>query len=177
MPYKDPKDPRKRESQRRATAAWNARNPDKLRELRRRRVLSGRMKQSVDKYEAKNKAKRALSRPDQRMRRKYGISEREYWRMFEAQDGKCAICLSEPRPTKHSGGQKLHVDHDHRTDRVRDLLCMSCNRALGFLGDNPETVRRAAAYLEGWAATHRAHPEPQQEMKLVELPKEVEHGR
>jgi hypothetical protein len=135
------------------------------------------MKRALDKYEAKNKVKRALSRPDQRMRRKYGLSEREYWRMVEAQDGKCVICSSEPRPTKHTGGQKLHVDHDHRTGKVRDLLCMSCNRALGLLGDNAETARRAAAYLEGWAAIHRSQPEPQQEMKLVELSKEVEHGR
>jgi hypothetical protein len=40
------------------------------------------------------------------------------------------------------------VDHDHETNRVRALLHDRCNRMLGCARDNPEVLRRAAAYLE-----------------------------
>lgn len=42
----------------------------------------------------------------------------------------------------------LHVDHDHQTMEVRGLLCGSCNRALGLLKDDKETLIRLATYLE-----------------------------
>ena len=41
-----------------------------------------------------------------------------------------------------------HVDHDHITGKVRGLLCGSCNRALGLIKDNLETLVRLQKYLE-----------------------------
>jgi hypothetical protein len=41
-----------------------------------------------------------------------------WWRLFELQDGRCACCSSSPNT----------IDHDHRSGRVRGLLCASCNR-------------------------------------------------
>lgn len=48
-----------------------------------------------------------------------------------------------------------HVDHCHETGRVRGVLCFNCNSAIGKLGDDPDTLRRATAYLEGnaWKPT------------------------
>ena len=52
-----------------------------------------------------------------------------------------------------------HLDHDHKTGKFRGYICGSCNRALGMVKDNPEILRRAAAYLEkpqiGPVATRR----------------------
>ncbi|WP_309475787.1 endonuclease domain-containing protein [Streptomyces spongiicola] len=50
---------------------------------------------------------------------------------------------------------QAHVDHCPGTGRVRGVPCFNCNSAIGKLGDDPDTVRRAAAYLEGtsWKPT------------------------
>lgn len=49
---------------------------------------------------------------------------------------------------KSSSSGLLVVDHDHNTGVVRGLLCHNCNRALGLLQDNPETLEVAIAYLK-----------------------------
>lgn len=60
--------------------------------------------------------------------------------MVADRDGRCDICMTKPSAA-------LCVDHDHVTGEVRGLLCGSCNRALGLLGDNLEGVMRAVKYL------------------------------
>lgn len=67
----------------------------------------------------------------------------EYDAMAEAQGGVCAIC-GQPPPD----GERLHVDHDHKTMKRRGLLCRSCNNGLGLLDDNPDRLRTAADYIE-----------------------------
>ncbi|WP_373979159.1 endonuclease domain-containing protein [Streptomyces sp. TLI_146] len=57
-------------------------------------------------------------------------------------------------PTRPSA-LAVHVDHRHETGKVRGVRCFNCDSAIGKLGDDPDTVRRAAAYLEGtsWKPT------------------------
>jgi hypothetical protein len=76
------------------------------------------------------------------LKRKYGISIKEYDRMFESQGGVCGICANP------ADGKELCVDHDHETLEVRGLLCTTCNGAIGLLGDTAEGLRKALAYLE-----------------------------
>jgi hypothetical protein len=74
-----------------------------------------------------------------RMFRVYGIGEAVFEAIFARQGGKCAICgieLTSP-----------HVDHDHKTNHVRGLLCGPCNQALGLLRDDPLLLEKAASYL------------------------------
>lgn len=52
----------------------------------------------------------------------------------------CPVCLRE---------LPLHIDHCHETGRFRGLVCDSCNRGLGLLGESAETLERAARYLRG----------------------------
>lgn len=80
--------------------------------------------------------------------RKYGITVTEYDAMLEAQDGRCAICGSLPTGSARSGRSRLVVDHDHKTARVRGLLCQGCNTGLGGFYDSIEVVQSAIAYLE-----------------------------
>lgn len=74
------------------------------------------------------------------MRRQYGISWAEFDELELAQEGRCLLCRSKP--------DRWHVDHDHRTGKVRALLCHKCNVGLGWFDDDPEKLRRAASYLE-----------------------------
>jgi len=62
---------------------------------------------------------------------------------------------SRPRSERLGNASAVHVDHCHETGRVRGVLCFNCNSAIGKLGDDPDAVRRAAAYLEGssWKPT------------------------
>lgn len=74
----------------------------------------------------------------------YGITLEDYERMSAEQDHACAICGSEASLEQCS---VLHVDHDHVTGAVRELLCSKCNNGLGSFRDVPERLEQAAAYL------------------------------
>ncbi len=54
----------------------------------------------------------------------------------------CAICGEKP------GKKKFAIDHDHRTDKVRGLLCMRCNIAVGLLRDDPMLMMSAWKYID-----------------------------
>ncbi len=73
--------------------------------------------------------------------RSYGITVEEYDDMLESQGGGCYICGIGPV------GRALDIDHDHRTGKVRGLLCSNHNRALGLLGDDPDLLLAAHTYL------------------------------
>lgn len=72
----------------------------------------------------------------------YDIEPGDYDRLYNAQGRKCCICLRATGRTK-----RLAVDHDHRTGRVRGLICKPCNWLLGHARDDPEMFYRAAMYL------------------------------
>ncbi|MER6129896.1 endonuclease VII domain-containing protein [Streptomyces sp. NPDC001795] len=92
------------------------------------------------------KACRAVDNRAHHLRRQYGITEAERDESIASQGGVCCICLSAPA---------THVDHCHKTGRVRGVLCFNCNSGLGLLRDDPEAAYRAADYLEGnaWKPT------------------------
>jgi len=58
--------------------------------------------------------------------------------MFEDQEGKCFVCGEE---------KKLRVDHDHKTKKVRALLCNHCNSVLGYSHENPAILQAGIEYL------------------------------
>jgi hypothetical protein len=77
------------------------------------------------------------------IKRKYGLTPEQYDLIYVTQGGKCAICQIATGKTK-----KLAVDHDHKTGKVRGLLCSTCNRMiLGTLRDDITALQRAIDYL------------------------------
>lgn len=92
------------------------------------------------RYE-RDKEKNKPFQKNSTLKYKYGLTLEDYQNMFERQNGVCAIC------EEIEEGRMLAVDHDHKTNKVRGLLCGSCNRALGLFKDNPELISRAKEYV------------------------------
>lgn len=86
------------------------------------------------------------------VQRTYSLDENEYSKLYEAQDGLCAICRRANGATR-----RLSVDHDHKCCSggvscgfcVRGLLCRPCNDMLGYARDSWEFFARAIRYLNG----------------------------
>lgn len=98
-----------------------------------------------------------------RLQRELGISVEQFDKMYEKQKGTCAIC-NLPERTKFNGKpRRLSIDHDHKTGKVRELLCSTCNAALGYVNDNPELLQKMVEYLRrhsptGWYCTDDIPP-------------------
>lgn len=75
----------------------------------------------------------------------YNISWEDYEKMFDIQNGCCAICKSKISSSRTT---RLFVDHCHTTLKVRGLLCSACNHGLGLFKDSPTILKAALKYLE-----------------------------
>lgn len=84
---------------------------------------------------------------DKYLKKKYGISLKQYNYMLRRQGNKCAIC------GKHQKNEirNFAVDHCHRTGIVRGILCNYCNsRLLKYLGDDIPKAKGLVEYLKRW---------------------------
>jgi hypothetical protein len=82
--------------------------------------------------------------------KQYGITPEDYKRMFDEQNGVCAIC-SKPETNldyRTKELRRLAVDHCHETNIVRGLLCEHCNTGIGKFYHNSELLEKAAEYLK-----------------------------
>lgn len=81
--------------------------------------------------------------------RKYGISLISWWSILDSQGRCCPICNIRLNPrARYAHRHSIHVDHNHSTGKRRGLICARCNHMLGHSYDNPDTLRRAADYLD-----------------------------
>lgn len=63
---------------------------------------------------------------------------------------KCAICQKELSLSAESAGDRPVVDHDHKTNKIRGILCGKCNTGLGMFGDDAENLISAVIYLKSF---------------------------
>ena len=84
-----------------------------------------------------------------RVYRQHNLTEENYNQLLAEQNGVCKICQSPETATsgRSTKVKDLAIDHDHKTGKVRGLLCSSCNRALGLFEDNPARLESALNYL------------------------------
>jgi hypothetical protein len=80
--------------------------------------------------------------------KKYNMTLEDFDLMLAEQKGVCKICGKNPKGMQNSR-KHLCVDHDHKTGKVRGLLCGSCNVALGLFGHGVELLKNSIVYLEG----------------------------
>lgn len=95
-------------------------------------------REATRRWEAKN--------PTYRLRKaaeRLGLDPDMVVKHFEDHDGLCDICRRPPVSRK-----RLTIDHCHKRMIFRGLLCGDCNTAIGLLGDDPDRMRAAAAYVE-----------------------------
>lgn len=111
------------------------------------------------------------------LKRFYGITEERYSEMFAQQNGLCAICelplisqtdFSRPFTQGQPANEVGRVDHDHKTGKIRGLLCFGCNVGLGKFRDNANLMLKAAGYLRA-NATPQAQPSgPRESLSEIE---------
>ncbi len=80
------------------------------------------------------------------MTRSYGITLAQFNQMIADQHSRCAIC-QELLDLHENSKLRFNVDHDHRTSKVRQILCHSCNTMLGAV-EHPGFLPRALEYLK-----------------------------
>lgn len=94
--------------------------------------------------------KHSMGRQKNKLRFHYGMSVEEYTAKLLKQNGVCAICgKPETRITKGTLNS-LCVDHSHKTNLIRGLLCSKCNSMLGFVDEDVKVLQSAIRYLKSY---------------------------
>jgi hypothetical protein len=138
-----------RESVMRAQAKKKAEDPEAWRKHHREYQAARRAanpephRKHVRNWKTKHPERHAAGIRKQVLRRK-GLTSVEFDALLKKQRGRCAICRC-----KEPGGKGTwKIDHCHKTNKVRGLLCNGCNTGLGMLRDNPKIIEAAIQYLE-----------------------------
>lgn len=114
------------------SSSWAKKNNYKY-QTDRYNKLDEEKKKNITKEQRENNKKHKIFK-------KYGLTILQYNKMVKNQGNKCKICSENFEKTPC-------IDHDHKTGRVRGLLCSKCNSLLGFAKDNIKILNNAIAYL------------------------------
>jgi hypothetical protein len=133
MPYKDPVEKRA------ASARYRAKHYEDIRARRAGQIDKIRAQARKRYHEDPQKYREAF------LQRRYGITQADYDAMLLAQKGCCAVCETDDYV---GPGRRAHVDHDHKTGKVRGLICVRCNVLLGMAQDQHERFLAAIRYLK-----------------------------
>lgn len=130
------------------TGTWQQRNPEKVRAIGAawRRANPEKVKAAKLRYGAKYPDRVRHTNRRTSARFSYGIEWSEYEQRQRHQKYRCLICRR-----KFDGDgryDRLHIDHDHKTGKVRGLLCHNCNTGLGVFRDKKISLENAIRYLE-----------------------------
>lgn len=97
-------------------------------------------KKANKRWRLKNKNRVKLSNSLWHLKNSYGLTFEDREKLIKDQNSKCLICGEK---------KKLIIDHDHKTGKVRGLLCNDCNLGLGRFKDNIEIISNSILYLQG----------------------------
>lgn len=114
-------------------------------------LTNGKLCKSCDRARRRSDKTPQERRRQWHLNNKYGLTVEEFdawWTVFK---GRCGICGNDMKMPTNTRGQALDVvavDHDHKTGRVRGLLCNACNKGLGMFQDNVNNLKEAIKWLE-----------------------------
>jgi hypothetical protein len=100
-------------------------------------------------YGRKYRSERKLIDKDKKLQKEFGITLKDYNKLFQEQNGVCAICNQPEKIFSKKANQiiSLAIDHNHQTGKIRGLLCSDCNTGLGKFKDNKLILESARTYL------------------------------
>ena len=98
------------------------------------------LKQNKENLHKYKEYRTTATKLNAKRKRIYGITSEDFESMAASQGYACAIC-------KMVSTRTLHIDHDHKTNKVRGLLCYQCNIGIGCLKENAEFLSNAIKYL------------------------------
>ena len=78
-----------------------------------------------------------------RLMRNYGLTLEKFDELLTSQNGVCKICLKTCSTNPH-----LSVEHNHKTGKVRGLVCHKCNQIIRLFDEQPEVMQRIMEYLK-----------------------------
>lgn len=91
-----------------------------------------------------HQARWALSQRRKWLKKLYGITPEQFDALWRKQRRRCAICRAK---VTDKNKRAFDVDHNHKTGKVRGILCSRCNRGLGAFLDSPRLLNKAVQYL------------------------------
>ena len=95
---------------------------------------------SGKKYRALNPEKTKQSSIRSNLKFKYGMTLEDRDDLIKKQGGVCAICCELK--------DRMVIDHCHSTGKIRGMLCNSCNRGLGYFGEDIQSLEEAITYIQ-----------------------------
>jgi hypothetical protein len=90
--------------------------------------------------EKKKRTDKYGKRVDERLKR-YNLTIEQFEEMLEKRDNKCLICCKV---------KKLYIDHCHKENKVRGLLCNECNVGIGMVHDNVNILEGLIKYVKNF---------------------------
>ncbi len=136
------------------TRTWRLANPEKNKEITQRSyrkdIINRRMQMKIQRDSVKHTEKFKRQMRSNELHCTYGITLQDYEMISKSQNHLCAICgipQSEQR-------RRMSIDHDHKTGKIRALLCSNCNVGIGNFKESPEILNKAIHYLNEHTTTN-----------------------
>jgi len=109
-----------------ACMQWRKNNPEKFKKIQERFYVK---KQDTTYY------------ADSHRKSSYGIGQEQFNEIRKSQKNRCKICNLKFVKTPH-------IDHSHKTGKIRGLLCRLCNSVLGYVKEDRKILQAAIEYLD-----------------------------
>jgi hypothetical protein len=122
---------------------WYIDNSDRLRQ--RAREYQKEHPEHSKQWKKDHPHKYLKIRRNSQLKKEYGITFEQQKQMYIAQGGCCAI-----HGGKFENRADIHVDHNHSTGQVRQLLCQRCNMMIGLAKEDVSRLAKAVDYINKW---------------------------